>query len=242
MPSKTREEDISVDAAPTTIDPYTILSLSKDATQDQVKAAYRKAALISHPDKAAPEAKDAAHTKFQEVAFAYAILSDERRRKRYDTTGSTEESLIEDEDFDWASFFRDQFSDVVSFDSVDKFAQEYKGSEEERGHVLQAYDQGKGNIDRVYSSVMLSDVLEDDERFRAIIDKAIANGEAETYAKYTNETQKSKDARIRRAKQTREREAPEAEESKKEILEKKAKAVGRRSQPGIQGIWATWQC
>ena len=89
MPSKIREEDIEVDEAPTEIDPYAVLSLDKDATQDQVKSAYRKAALKYHPDKASPEDKDSAHTKFQEIAFAYAILSDQRRRKRYDTTGRT---------------------------------------------------------------------------------------------------------------------------------------------------------
>ena len=75
------EEDISIDDAPTTINPYTVLGVPEDATPAQIKTAYRKAALKHHPDKATTDSeKSAAHTKFQEIAFANAILSDERRR------------------------------------------------------------------------------------------------------------------------------------------------------------------
>src|SRR4051794_23280445 len=82
-------EDITLDQPPSEINPYDVLSLDKGATADQIKSAYRKAALKHHPDKATAEEKDEAHRRFQEIAFAYAILSDEKRRKRYDTTGNT---------------------------------------------------------------------------------------------------------------------------------------------------------
>jgi DnaJ-domain-containing protein 1 len=48
MPSKT--EDL-VDEPPTSINPYRVLDLEKDATADQIKTAYRKAALKNHPGK-----------------------------------------------------------------------------------------------------------------------------------------------------------------------------------------------
>lgn len=78
----------SMDDPPTEIDPYKTLGLLEAASADEIKTAYRKAALRWHPDKASD--KEAAHIKFQEIAFAYAVLSDERRRKRYDSTGRTE--------------------------------------------------------------------------------------------------------------------------------------------------------
>ncbi|KAK3711109.1 hypothetical protein LTR37_009896 [Vermiconidia calcicola] len=206
------DEDITVDAPPS-IDPYAVLSLRHSATADEIKSAYRKAALKHHPDKAPDSEKEAAHTKFQEVAFAYAILSDERRRKRYDTTGRTEESLdADDEDFNWTDFFREQYRNVVTTDAINKFSDTYKGSEEERGHVLAAYEKCRGQMGKIYAHVMLSDVLEDEERFRAIIDRAIADGEVEDFEKYSGESERSKLGRIREAKKRRDREAREAEE------------------------------
>ena len=67
MPSRNKTVDLEVDEAPITIDPYIVLNLEKDASADQVKTAYRKAALKHHPDKASSEDKDAAHTKFKRL-------------------------------------------------------------------------------------------------------------------------------------------------------------------------------
>ena len=230
MPSRTRRpadnedagEDITVDEAPTSINPYTVLDIDKEATASQITSAYRKAALKCHPDKVPDDEKETAHAKFQEVAFAYAILSDERRRKRYDTTGRTEESLdLDDDDFDWTDFFRNQYKDVVTADKIDEFARSYKGSEEERGHVLQAYERMKGNMDKLYNEVMLSDVLEDDERFRGIIDAGIEAGEVEKFAAYSEETEKKRKARLARAEKKRAKEVKEAEEAREELEQAK---------------------
>mmetsp|Transcript_38369 Transcript_38369/g.98778 ORF Transcript_38369/g.98778 Transcript_38369/m.98778 type:complete len:230 (-) Transcript_38369:6-695(-) len=66
---------------------YEILEVSKTASQADIKKAYRKAALKWHPDKN-PDNKEEAEKKFQEVAEAYEVLSDEEKRKQYDTFGS----------------------------------------------------------------------------------------------------------------------------------------------------------
>ncbi|KAK5130022.1 hypothetical protein LTR08_002538 [Meristemomyces frigidus] len=211
MPPPVADEDITVDDAPTEINPYFVLSLEPDATQAQIKSAYRKAALRHHPDKASPQDKKSAHEKFQEVAFAYAILSDEARRTRYDNTGSTAESLEEDADFNWATFYKDQYRNAVTTEKIDTFAKGFKLSEEEREHVLAAYEKFDGNMDKLYDSVMLSDVLEDDERFRAMIDAAIKSGKVEALETYTKESEKSRKARIKRAMLERDKEAKEAE-------------------------------
>ena len=215
MARKTKQpKEIDLEDLHTSIDPYKVLEINKTATADQVKSAYRKAALKHHPDKAGPDSKDEAHQKFQEIAFAYAVLSDERRRKRYDATGNTAESLdIDDDDFNWTDFFREQTAAMVDGSMIEKIKKEYQGSEEEKGDVLRVYEEYEGDMDAVYEEVMCSDVLDDDERFRRIIDEAIESGEVESYKKYSGE---SKGKRKKR-KEMAEREADEAMELAEEL-------------------------
>ena len=163
-------------------------------------------------DKVSPEQRSEAHTTFQSIAFAYAVLSDPARRARYDATGSTAESVDAD-DFNWSAYYRDLFADAVSTDAIERFAKEYRFSEEEKGDVLAAYNDAEGDMDAVYETVMLSNVVEDDERFRKIINKAIKKGEVKGYDAYTKETKKKRKDRLRAAKA----ETAEAEEYAKEL-------------------------
>jgi len=66
-------------------DYYEILEVSKSATQEEIKKAYRKQAIKYHPDKN-PGDKDA-EAKFKEAAEAYEILSNPDKRSRYDRYG-----------------------------------------------------------------------------------------------------------------------------------------------------------
>ncbi len=63
-------------------DYYATLGVPKDATADDIKKAYRKLAREHHPDRNG--ANEAAETKFKEVSEAYAVLSDDTKRKDYD--------------------------------------------------------------------------------------------------------------------------------------------------------------
>ncbi|QKX61542.1 uncharacterized protein TRUGW13939_08694 [Talaromyces rugulosus] len=211
---------------PASINPYEVLEIDEKASADEVKSAYRKKALRHHPDKASPETRDKAKEKFQQIAFAYAILSDERRRRRYDLTGNTSESLdLEDDNFDWTQFYQEQFSGMVDSSAIDKIKKEYQDSEEERADLLAAFEQFKGDLDRVYEVVMLSSVLDDDERFRTIIDKAIADREVKGWKNYTEESENKRKKRLKRAQE----EAAEAEEAAKELEEKgTAKKKGKK--------------
>jgi molecular chaperone DnaJ len=66
-------------------DYYEILEVSKSASKEEIKKAYRKQALKFHPDKN-PENKGA-EEKFKEAAAAYEVLGDEEKRSRYDQFG-----------------------------------------------------------------------------------------------------------------------------------------------------------
>lgn len=71
----------------TTKDYYNILGVSKNATQDEIKKAYRKKALKYHPDKNPDDKKS--EEMFKKVGEAYDVLSDSDKRSNYDNYGSS---------------------------------------------------------------------------------------------------------------------------------------------------------
>jgi molecular chaperone DnaJ len=66
-------------------DYYDVLGIARDASEQDLKSAYRKLALKHHPDRNQGEA--GAEEKFKEAAEAYAVLSDPEKRARYDRFG-----------------------------------------------------------------------------------------------------------------------------------------------------------
>lgn len=66
-------------------DYYDILGISKNATADEIKKAYRKMAIKHHPDKNPDD--EAAEDKFKEAAEAYEVLSNQDKKARYDRFG-----------------------------------------------------------------------------------------------------------------------------------------------------------
>eukprot|EP00873_Tetraselmis_striata_P027001 jgi/Tetstr1/447265/TSEL_034702.t1 len=61
-------------------DPYETLGVHKNSTLDQIRAAYRKLAIKTHPDKTGGD-----DTQFKKVADAYETLSDPNKRRMHDT-------------------------------------------------------------------------------------------------------------------------------------------------------------
>ena len=69
---------------------YEILGVQKNATPEEIKSAYRKLAMKYHPDRN-PDNK-AAEDMFKKVTAAYDVLSDETKRRNYDTYGSASDT------------------------------------------------------------------------------------------------------------------------------------------------------
>lgn len=95
-------------------DYYEVLGVDRAATRDQIKHAYRQMALKYHPDK---NKDPGAAAKFRELAEAYVVLSDDTKRKEYDTTGhaGVSERWSADDlmrDFQFGDFFGGRFGDL----------------------------------------------------------------------------------------------------------------------------------
>ena len=112
------------------VDLYEVLNVKQDATLDEIKKAYRRLALIHHPDKhvaASDSAKADASLKFQQIGFAYAVLGDEKRRQRYDRTGKTDEGFdLGPGEGSWEAYFNDLY-DRVTKEKLDEMKKEYQG-------------------------------------------------------------------------------------------------------------------
>ncbi|MDD5604261.1 MAG: J domain-containing protein [Eubacteriales bacterium] len=70
------------------IDYYEVLGLKRDATKEEIKAAYRKAARKYHPDLHTKSEKAAAEEKFKKINEANEVLSDPQKREKYDRLGA----------------------------------------------------------------------------------------------------------------------------------------------------------
>jgi curved DNA-binding protein len=86
-------------------DYYQILGLNRNASEDEIKKAYRKLALQYHPDHHPDDSES--EEKFKEIGEAYAVLSDPEKRKEYDFSGHvrfkrryTSEDIFRNFDFD----------------------------------------------------------------------------------------------------------------------------------------------
>ena len=101
-------------------DYYEVLGVSRTAAVEEIKSAYRKAALKWHPDRN-PENKADAEVKFRECTEAYSVLSDPQKRQLYDTYGHAGlSSAGAAQGFDHTVFqdFQDIFGDFFGFEDL----------------------------------------------------------------------------------------------------------------------------
>src|SRR5258705_1814900 len=98
---------------------YGVRGVTRTAAVDEIKSAYRKAALKWHPDRN-PENKSEAEVKFRECTEAYSVLSDAQKRQVYDTYGHAGLSGVGGQGFDHTVFqdFHDIFGDFFGFEDL----------------------------------------------------------------------------------------------------------------------------
>ena len=89
----------------------------------------------------------------------------------------------------------------------------YIGSEEEVKDIFHAYEQCKGDMNAFYDYIILLNLIDDDDRIRGILTKAITEKKIKEYARFTKETNKQRQKRLDKARE----EAKEAEKLKEEL-------------------------
>ncbi|KAF5186351.1 Chaperone protein dnaj [Thalictrum thalictroides] len=155
---------------------YEILGVERTASQQEIKKAYHKLALRLHPDKNPGD--EEAKEKFQQLQKVVSILGDEEKRALYDQTEA----------------------------DIEEFEANYRGSDSEKSDLKDLYKKCKGNMNRLFCSMICSDPKLDSHRFKDIIQEAIAGGELKEtkayrqWAKQISETKPPTNPLKRRAK------------------------------------------
>ena len=156
---------------------YEILGIEKTAPEDEIRRAYRKLALVYHPDRTGGDAE-----KFKALSMVHSILSDTARRSLYDSTGDVDSEGTDENFKDWYDYFRNLFP-ALTLTKIKDFSVSYIGSEEERQDIVDAYLRFDGNLTKIMSVVMLAEVGEE-ERLCATIDSIISFGDLVSSKEY----------------------------------------------------------
>ncbi len=135
-------------------DYYQVLNVSRNATGDEIKKAYRKLAIKYHPDK--NQGNKAAEDKFKEATEAYEVLRDSKKRGRYDQFGhaGVEGTMA---GFDFGSF-EDIVGEVFGgFEDLFSFGTSRRQKGPKRGRSLQ-YDLTVSLEDVIYGKTVTIEV------------------------------------------------------------------------------------
>ncbi|KAM1750752.1 hypothetical protein FF1_008923 [Malus domestica] len=172
---------------------YEVLGVERSATQQEIKKAYHKLALRLHPDKNPGD--EEAKEKFQQLQKVISILGDGEKRALYDETGCLDDDdLAGDVVQNLQEYFRVIYKKVTEAD-IEEFEANYRGSDSEKKDLIELYSQYKGNMNRVFCSMICSDPKLDSHRFKDILDEAIAAGELKStkaYVKWAKKVSETK--------------------------------------------------
>ncbi|XP_018426909.1 PREDICTED: dnaJ homolog subfamily C member 9 [Nanorana parkeri] len=194
------------------LDLYTVLGVRRTAGEAEIRRGYHKISLQVHPDRVSDEEKEEANLKFQILGKVYSVLSDKEQKAVYDEQGIVdEESDAISQDRNWEEYWRLLFK-KITVEDIQAYEEKYRGSEEERADIIQAYLDFEGDMDNLMDSVIFADI-DNEPRIREIIQKAIKKKEVPAHNAFVKESKKKQEQRRKRANE----EAQEAEEMKKEM-------------------------
>jgi molecular chaperone DnaJ len=131
--------------------PYEILGVSKNASQEEIKKAFRKLVITNHPDKGGdPE-------KFKKIAWAYELLKDENKRRQYDQFGTTDEqggsgfNGFDFRNFDFGDIFGGDFGDIFGGGFGDIFGGARGAGGSGSRVSYDVYSEVKVGLDKIYN-------------------------------------------------------------------------------------------
>jgi len=168
-----------------------------DATTDEVKKAYRRMALLHHPDKhpGDPHAEE----RFKNIALAYQVLSDPERRKKYNEFGAKESgaegSFVDPEEVFSAIFGGDRFVPLIGEISLGKDMKEALQQAEEADG-----EDGSGTLEQGGSSTQPRDA-----KGRPILTPEQRAKKAEKDRKIAAEKAKAREERVKKLVENLER-------------------------------------
>lgn len=161
---------------------YEVLGVERTASQQEIKKAYYKLALRLHPDKNPGD--EEAKEKFQQLQKVMSILGDEEKRAVYDQTGCIDDADLAGEVVqNLHEFFRTMYKKVTEAD-IEEFEANYRGSESEKKDLIDLFKKFKGNMNRLFCSMLCSDPKLDSHRFKDILDEATTAGELKSTKSY----------------------------------------------------------
>ena len=172
---------------------YEVLGVDKTASESDIKRAYRRLSLKVHPDRVKQEEKELATKKFQALCKVHSILSDKDLRGVYDETGEVGEEII-DQERDWDYYWRVMFPKITTAD-IKNFEKKYKGSKDELSDLKENYLKFEGDMEKLLENIICGS-MEDEERFREVLQGCIDSGELPEYDAFVNEDRKKKKARV----------------------------------------------
>ncbi|KAJ7972250.1 Chaperone protein dnaJ 6 [Quillaja saponaria] len=172
---------------------YEVLGVERTASQQEIKKVYHKLALRLHPDKNPGD--EEAKEKFQQLQKVISILGDEEKRAVYDQTGCVDDAdLAGDVVQNLHQFFRAIYKKVTETD-IEEFEANYRGSDSEKNDLIELFKKHKGNMNRLYCSMLCSDPKLDSHRFKDILNEAVAAGElkaTKAYQKWAKQVSETK--------------------------------------------------
>ncbi|XP_035787650.1 J domain-containing protein CG6693-like [Anopheles albimanus] len=192
-----------------TKDLYELFSIDKKASEQEIKKAYYRLSLKTHPDRVPEDDKQTATERFKVLSKLYGVLTDKDKRALYDERG-----IVDDEDENEADTWKLRWQNLfkpLTDEDIDNFMKSYVGSELERTDIKKAYLNGRGCINYMNQTVPFMS-CEDEPRVAKIVQELIDAGEVPAYDAFLKEPKAKRDRRHKKYA----REAKEASEVKRQ--------------------------